>query len=232
MTLQDLERYLFPVHREGWKFITLFVIGTLLLFLVNDFLGVIGVVLTVWCVFFFRDPVRQVPDRFGLLISPADGIVEMIAMATPPAELGLEPKERLRISIFMSPFNVHVNRAPIASTIGKIAYHPGAFFNAALDKASEQNERNSLQFIMEDGRDIIVVQIAGFIARRILCWSREGQALSVGERFGMIRFGSRVDVYLPDGAHPLVTTGQTMVAGETVLADLTSVEEPRSSTAR
>lgn len=231
MQLKDFERYLFPIHREGWKFIALFALGTALLFAIADFLGVVGLILTAWCAYFFRDPVRQVPQRAGLLISPADGVVEMITQAVPPAELGLEPKERLRISIFMSPFNVHVNRAPIASKIAKIAYHPGAFLNAAFDKASELNERNSVQFIMEDGRDIVVVQIAGFIARRILCWSKEGQDLTAGERFGMIRFGSRVDVYLPDGVNPLVTVGQTTLAGETVLADFTSVEETRTSAA-
>jgi len=175
--------------------------------------------LTVWCALFFRDPVRVTPVREGLVVSPADGRVSLISMVMPPAELGLGDKPLLRISVFMSVFNCHVNRSPVAGRIDRIAYRPGAFINAELDKASEDNERNSLVISTPDGR-IGVVQIAGLVARRIVSFVREGQSLGAGERFGLIRFGSRLDVYLPEGTKALVAVGQTAVAGETVLADL------------
>ena len=183
-------------------------------------LGWIGVGLTVWCYYFFRDPERVTPDRPGLVVSPADGIVSLIEPAVPPAELGMADMPLTRVSVFMSVFNCHVNRSPVAGEVTAISYRPGKFFNASLDKASADNERNSLRIRMADGRDLAVVQIAGLVARRILCFVKPGDRLGTGERFGLIRFGSRLDVYLPPGVEPLVRVGQTMVAGETVLADL------------
>lgn len=216
-----------PIHREGVKFISIFAGVTVLLFLLWQPLGWIGVGLTVWCYYFFRDPERQTPAREGLLVTPADGVISLIEPAVPPAELEMGAQPLTRVSVFMNVFNCHVNRAPIGGRIAKIAYRPGKFLNASLDKASEHNERNSLAIEMEDGRKIAVVQIAGLVARRILCEVSEGEVLETGERFGMIRFGSRVDVYLPEGVEPLVALGQTMISGETVIADLTSAEPRR-----
>ncbi|MGO4714424.1 phosphatidylserine decarboxylase [Bradyrhizobium sp. 2TAF24] len=207
-----------PIHPEGYPFIGGFALVSLLLFWLWSPLGWIGVGLTVWCALFFRDPVRVTPVREGLVVSPADGRVSMIAQVVPPAELGLGDKPLLRVSVFMSVFNCHVNRSPVAGRIERIAYRPGKFINAELDKASEDNERNSLVISTPDGR-IGVTQIAGLVARRIVSFVREGQTLSAGERFGLIRFGSRLDVYLPEGAKVLVSEGQTAIAGETVLAD-------------
>lgn len=215
-----LNSVLFPVHKEGLKFIPLFAVIAVILLFVSKILGLIGVVLTIWCYYFFRDPERQVPQNDSLLISPADGIVSFVGLAVPPPEMELTNAPLMRISVFMSVFNCHVNRTPIAGKVEKIAYHAGAFFNATLDKASELNERNSLRIAMPNGQKIGVVQIAGLVARRILCEVKEGQELKTGERIGIIRFGSRVDIYLPDGIEPLVTKGQTMVAGETVIANL------------
>ena len=209
-----------PVHREGYPFIGIFAAVTLVLFLIWQPLGWIGVILTIWCYFFFRDPPRYTPQRDGLIVSPADGIISLIEPAAPPAELGLGTLPLTRVSVFMNVFDCHVNRLPIAGTVTAVSYRPGKFFNAVLDKASEDNERNSVAVQMADGRHIAVVQIAGLVARRIVCDVKPGAVLETGERFGMIRFGSRLDVYLPDGVQPLVSLGQTMVAGETVLADL------------
>ncbi len=207
-----------PVHPEGYPFIGGFALATLILFWLWAPLGWIGVVLTIWCALFFRDPVRVTPVREGLVVAPADGRVSMVMPVVPPAELGLGDKPLPRISIFMSVFNCHVNRAPVSGRIERIAYRPGKFVNAELDKASEDNERNSLVIVTPEGR-IGVIQIAGLVARRIVSFVREGQVIGVGERFGLIRFGSRLDVFLPEGARPLVAVGQTAVAGETVLAD-------------
>ncbi|MGO1117099.1 phosphatidylserine decarboxylase [Rhodovibrionaceae bacterium A322] len=215
-----------PIHKEGKRFVGIFAVIALLLFLLWEPLGWIGLGLTVWCYYFFRNPLRVTPTREGLIISPADGKICMVQPAAPPPELGLGDKEMMRISIFMNVFNVHVNRLPIAGKVTKIAYHPGQFLNASLDKASDLNERNSLIVEMKDGRQLAVTQIAGLVARRILCEVKEGQELATGEHYGLIRFGSRLDVYLPDGVEPQVMLGQTMVAGETVLADLNS-DEPR-----
>ena len=176
--------------------------------------------MSVWCYYFFRDHERVTPDRPGLVISPADGVVSLIEPAIPPRELGLPEEALTRVSVFMSVFNCHVNRAPVAGKVEKIAYRPGKFLNASLDKASEDNERNSLVIRMEDGRSLTVTQIAGLVARRIVSFTQEGAVLDRGERFGLIRFGSRLDIYLPDGVEPLVEIGQTMIAGETVIADL------------
>ena len=215
-----------PIHKEGIKFIAIFAAVTLVLFLIWQPLGWVGLGLTVWCYYFFRDPVRHVPAREGLLVSPADGVISLIEPAVPPAELGMGETALTRVSVFMNVFNCHVNRAPIGGQIVRIAYRPGKFLNASLDKASEDNERNGMVLEMADGRQIGVVQIAGLVARRILCEVQEGAVLSTGERFGLIRFGSRVDVYLPDGVEPMVALGQVMISGETVIADLAS-SEPR-----
>lgn len=216
------DTFIKPMHPEGRRFVAIFAAVTLALFLVSDILGWIGVGLTVWCYYFFRDPERVTPTRPGLVISPADGVVSLIEPAVPPTELGMPDAPLTRISVFMSVFNCHVNRSPIAGEILSVAYRPGKFFNASLDKASADNERNSLRIRMEDGRELAVVQIAGLVARRIVCFIKPGVQMQTGERFGLIRFGSRLDVYLPDGVEPMVSLGQTMIAGETVLADLTA----------
>jgi len=207
-----------PIHPEGYPFIGIFALASLILFWVWSPLGWIGVLLTVWCALFFRDPVRVTPIRDGIVVAPADGRISMVAQVIPPAELGLGDKPLPRISIFMSVFNCHVNRSPVAGRIERISYRPGKFINAELDKASEDNERNSLVISTPAGR-IGVIQIAGLVARRIVSFVQEGQTLGAGERFGLIRFGSRLDVFLPDGAKALVSEGQTAIAGETVLAD-------------
>ena len=207
-----------PIHPEGYPFIGGFALASLVLFWIWTPLGWIGTVLTVWCALFFRDPVRVTPAREGLVVAPADGRISMISQALPPAELGLGDRPLPRISIFMSVFNCHVNRAPISGRIDRIAYRPGTFINAELDKASEDNERNSLVISSALGR-IGVIQIAGLVARRIVSFVREGQTIGIGERFGLIRFGSRLDVFLPEGTKPLVAEGQTAIAGETILAD-------------
>jgi phosphatidylserine decarboxylase len=221
-----------PIHREGWRFIPIFAVVAVVLFFVWQPLGWVGLGLTIWCYYFFRDPKRVTPTREGLIISPADGVISLLEPAVPPAELGLGPKPMMRVSVFMNVFNCHVNRLPITGVVSKIAYRPGKFLNASLDKASVDNERNALVVRMEDGRDLAVVQIAGLVARRIVCEVPEGAHLQTGERFGMIRFGSRLDVYLPEGVEPLVCLGQTMIAGETVLADIFSTETPRSGRTR
>ena len=180
----------------------------------------LGLAFTLFCLFFFRDPQRVPPGRPGLVLAPADGRVVSVAPAIPPVELGLGTEPRWRVSIFLSVLNVHVNRVPAEGTVTRIAYHAGSFLSASLDKASEENERNAMALRLPDGRTIAVVQIAGLIARRILCTVREGDAVRAGERFGLIRFGSRTDLYLPEGVQPLVLDGQTMVGGETVIAAL------------
>jgi phosphatidylserine decarboxylase len=210
-----------PIHPEGYPFIGGFALASLILFWIWVPLGWIGTVLTVWCALFFRDPLRVTPLREGLVMAPADGRVSMVTPVLPPAELGLGDRPLMRISIFMSVFNCHVNRSPVPGRIERIAYRPGKFINAELDKASEDNERNGLVIASANGR-FGVVQIAGLVARRIVSFVREGQLIGAGERFGLIRFGSRVDVYLPEGATVLVSEGQTAIAGETVLADFQS----------
>ncbi len=230
MASQDqssFEQFLMPLHPEGWRFVALFAVVTLLLFWLWSPLGWIGVVLTVWCACFFRDPGRVTPSREGLVISPADGVVSMIAQVPAPPELNMGDAAMTRISVFMNVFNVHVNRIPISGTIVDKAYIPGQFLNASLDKASVFNERNAVRLKMTDGRDIAFVQIAGLVARRIRCDVERNDAVRTGERFGLIRFGSRVDVYLPSDVAPLVIVGQTTVAGETVLADLVGAEPAR-----
>ncbi|MTJ05327.1 MAG: phosphatidylserine decarboxylase [Sediminimonas qiaohouensis] len=214
------DTFIKPMHPEGRRFVAIFAAIAVVLFLIWEPLGWLGVGATVWCYYFFRDPVRATPTEDGLIVSPADGVVSLIEPAVPPAELGLGPEALTRVSVFMNVFNCHVNRAPVEGTVTAVSYRPGKFLNASLDKASTDNERNSLAIQMADGRHIAVVQIAGLVARRIMCWTDKGAHLRTGERFGLIRFGSRLDVYLPDGVAPLVAVGQTMIAGETVLADL------------
>ncbi|WP_290438703.1 phosphatidylserine decarboxylase [Rhodobacter sp. 24-YEA-8] len=223
--MRMIDTFVKPMHREGIPFVAIFALVTLVLFFIWEPLGWIGVGLTVWCYYFFRDPKRAVPENKGLLVSPADGVVSMITPAVPPVELGLGNEPLTRVSVFMSVFNCHVNRAPISGKVTAVAYRPGKFFNASLDKASVDNERNALAIQLEDGRHIAVVQIAGLVARRIVCWTKPGDSLRTGERFGLIRFGSRLDVYLPEGVEPQVALGQTAVAGETVIA-LIGTEAP------
>lgn len=228
MSVSMLSTFIKPMHREGRKFVAIAAAIALVLFVIWEPLGWVGVALTIWVYYFFRDPVRVTPTRAGLIVSPADGVVSLLEPAVPPAELNIGSDPMTRISVFMNVFNCHVNRAPIGGRITAVAYRPGKFFNASLDKASVDNERNGLAIEMADGRLLGVVQIAGLVARRILCEVQPGQVLQTGDRFGLIRFGSRLDVYLPQGVAPQVVIGQTMIAGETVLADLDSTEPARA----
>jgi phosphatidylserine decarboxylase len=230
MSLADtITSTLVPVHREGYKFIAIFLAVTLLMFWLGaDTLGWIGVIASLWCAYFFRDPERVTPSRTGLVISPADGRVSLIVQVVPPPELNLPREPMTRVSVFMNVFDVHVNRSPVDGQIVHLAYVPGAFLNADLDKASEDNERQALTLELADGKRIGVVQIAGLVARRIVKFVDDGDRLAAGQRFGLIRFGSRVDVYLPLGINPLVCTGQRAIAGETIIADLSSAEPARS----
>ena len=218
MSLVDTVRNaLVPVHREGYPFIAGFAAVTLVLGYFSTHLFWIGLILTAWCAYFFRDPIRVTPMDDRLVVSPADGVVSAVGPAVPPRELGLGPAEMTRISVFMNVFSCHVNRSPVRGRITKIEHRPGKFLNAELDKASQENERNGLVIDSPNGV-IATVQIAGLVARRIVCWAQAGGNIAVGERFGLIRFGSRVDVFLPLTATPHVAVGQTAVAGETVLA--------------
>ena len=217
--VDSIRRQLTPIHPEGYIFIAGFIVATLILGWLWAPLGWIGLIATAWCVYFFRDPARVTPLRTDLVVSPADGVVSFCDYAVPPPEIGLGGLPLLRVSIFMSVFDCHVNRAPVEGRVTRIAYHPGAFLSADLDKASEENERNGLVIETAAG-DFGVVQIAGMIARRIVCFTHEGARLVAGERFGLIRFGSRVDVYLPQGARPIVGVNSRAVAGETVIAEL------------
>src|SRR5262245_59279714 len=217
--LGSISRQIVPVHREGLPFIGIFALVSLVLFWVWTPLGWIGTAFTVWCGVFFRDPNRVTPVRDGIVVAPADGRISKIINAAPPPELNLGDRPVPRVSIFMNVFNCHINSSPVTGRIEKIEYKPGTFINADLDKASENNERNSFAISTGTTR-IVVVQIAWLIARRIVCFVRQGASVRAGERIGMIRFGSRVDVYLPEGVRPLIAEGQTAVAGETVIADL------------
>jgi phosphatidylserine decarboxylase len=223
-----LRTFVKPMHPEGRRFVAIFAAIAGGLFLVSNILGWIAVVLTIWCYYFFRDPERVSPQGSNLILSPADGIVSLIEQAVPPAELGTSSEPLTRVSVFMNVFNCHVNRTPIQGTVRNVAYRPGKFFNASLDKASADNERNSLLIEMPDGRELAVVQIAGLVARRIVCFTKAGSFLQTGERFGLIRFGSRLDVYLPNGVLPAVQVGQTMIAGETILAHLNDTPKPKA----
>ncbi len=221
-----------PIHKEGYFFAGIFGVIALILWMISSFFGWIGLILTVWCLYFFRNPERVTPVREGLIISPADGIVQLITEVIPPKEMKLGLEKRTRISIFMDVFNVHVNRIPIDGVVKTIYYHKGKFLNASLEKSSEYNERQLFVVETKEKQKIGFIQIAGLIARRIRCDIKEGQSVKAGERFGLIRFGSRVDVFLPKGAEPLVIEGQKTVAGETVLADLHSKEKLRKGKIR
>lgn len=220
------------IRPEGGPFILGFAVVAILLAFVAQGLGWIGLILTAWCVYFFRDPDRVTPVDRGLVISPADGIVQAVIEAPPPAELGMADAPLKRISIFMNVFDCHVNRSPVDGTVVMFSYRAGEFLNASLDKASEKNERRALRLRMADGRELAVVQIAGLVARRIVCWTFEGQTLAAGQRYGMIRFGSRVDVYLPEGSRVLVAPGQRATGGETVIAELGNTAPDRTAEVR
>jgi phosphatidylserine decarboxylase len=219
MSLVDtISNTMVPVHKEGYKFVLAFLAGSLVLGWIWDPLFWVGLLLTAWCAYFFRDPERLTPLDDDLVISPADGRVSAIAQMAPPRELDLGEDEMLRISVFMNVFNCHINRAPVSGNVTQAVYKSGSFLNAELDKASEENERNGL--VIEGAHGPIgVVQIAGLVARRIICWKTPHDQVDAGERFGLIRFGSRLDVFLPLSATPRVSVGQTAIAGETVLAD-------------
>ncbi|POF28836.1 phosphatidylserine decarboxylase [Roseibium marinum] len=223
--VDSVTKAMVPIHREGWPFIAIALVATLVIGWFIDPLFWIGLIFTGWVCYFFRDPRRVTPVGDSLVISPADGVVSHVGLARPPVELELGNEPLMRVSIFMNVFNCHVNRAPFGGRITRVAYRAGKFLNADLDKASEDNERNGLVIEAGDTR-IGVVQIAGLVARRIVCFVREGETISTGDRFGLIRFGSRLDVYFPVGTVPKVAFGQTMIAGETILADLTQPQAP------
>jgi phosphatidylserine decarboxylase len=224
MSLVDtIKNTLVPIHREGYPFIAGFAVVTLVLGYFSSILFWIGLILTAWCIYFFRDPERVTPVDDRLVVSPADGIVSAVGPAVPPRELGLGSAEMTRISVFMNVFSCHVNRAPVRGRVSRIEHRPGAFLNAELDKASTENERNGLVIDSPNGT-VVAVQIAGLVARRIVCWADAGSNIGVGERFGLFRFGSRVDVYLPAGAAPRVAIGQTAGGGETVIAEFGGAE--------
>jgi phosphatidylserine decarboxylase len=224
--LASVRRLFVPIRKEGYPFIAIAAIAALLLGQLWEPLGWLFVIIALWVCYFFRDPERVTPVRDGLVVSPADGRVSMITTLVPPAELELPAEPMQRVSVFMNVFDCHVNRSPVAGRIVQILYTPGLFLNAELDKASEDNERNAL-VIQAGATRIGVVQIAGLVARRIVGFVQTGDELGAGERFGLIRFGSRVDVYLPASAQILVGVGQVAIAGETVLADLRAQEAPR-----
>jgi phosphatidylserine decarboxylase len=217
--VDSIRRSLAPIHPEGYLFVGGFAVATLLAWWIWSPLGWLGLIATLWCLYFFRDPPRVTPISEELVIAPADGIVSFAGLAAPPPELGLGMTPLPRVSIFMSVLDCHINRAPVEGRVERIVYHPGLFLSADLDKASEDNERNSIVIASPSGR-FGVVQIAGLIARRIVCFTHEGAKLAAGERIGLIRFGSRVDVYLPPPAQIVVGVDSRAVAGETVVAQL------------
>jgi phosphatidylserine decarboxylase len=224
--IESVRRQLVPIHPQGYIFIAAFAVATLFLAWVWAPLGWLAFVATLWCVYFFRDPARVTPLAADLVIAPADGVISFVGLATPPPELGLGAAPLQRLSVFMSVFDCHVNRAPVEGRVRRVVYHPGAFLSADLDKASEANERNGV--VIENAAGSFgVVQIAGLVARRIVCFTQEGAHLAAGDRFGLIRFGSRVDVYLPEGARIAVGVGARSVAGETVLAEFGRAGPPR-----
>lgn len=222
-----------PIHKEGRVFVFAFGLITVVFLLAGwDPLFWIGVVLTTWCAYFFRDPDRVTPDKEGLIISPADGVVQSVKKSVPPTELDMGSEECTRISIFMNVFDVHVNRVPVDGKIVRQAYTTGKFVNASLEKACEDNERHAILMETSSGNNIAFVQIAGLVARRILCWVNDGDEMKAGQRFGLIRFGSRVDVYLPKGVNSLVAVGQRAIAGETVIANEKGREKQRDGEIR
>jgi len=218
--INSIRSQLAPIHPQGYPFIGGFALASLIMFWLWSPLGWLGTVATLWCTYFFRDPERVTPMRAGILVAPADGRVSRVADALPPKELELGERPLMRISIFMSVFDCHINRSPLAGRVERVVYKEGAFISADLDKASESNERNAFVIAAANGARIAVVQIAGLVARRIVPFVETGDKIVAGQRIGMIRFGSRVDVYLPVGARVLVAEGQTAIAGETILAEL------------
>jgi phosphatidylserine decarboxylase len=230
--INSIRSQLSPIHPEGYPFIGVFALIAIVFLWLWPPLGWIAVIATAWCAYYFRDPPRVTPVRDGILVAPADGMVSRVADAVPPAELDLGVRPLPRISIFMSVFNCHVNRSPLAGRVERIVYRKGAFVSADLDKASDSNERNMFVITAMNGVRIGVIQIAGLVARRIVPFVHEGDQVAPGQRIGMIRFGSRVDVYLPEGVHPLVAEGQTALAGETILADLRISDPGRAFTVR
>lgn len=223
--IDSVKNTLVPVHREGYPFIAAFFVGSFVIGWLAEPLFWVGIVLTLWCAYFFRDPQRSTPQDDDLVISPADGKVSAVQLVVPPAELDLGSEPLLRVSVFMNVFNCHVNRAPVRGSVVSVQRKDGLFLNAELDKASTDNERNSIVIDSRHGK-VGVVQIAGLVARRIVCWVHPSEPLDAGERFGLIRFGSRLDVYLPAGAQPRVSVGQTAIAGETVIAEFGSAKGP------
>jgi phosphatidylserine decarboxylase len=222
-----LRQVLAPIHPDGWRFIAIGVALTVVIYWFLPPLGWAGVVATLWCAYFFRDPWRVTPTRDGLVVAAADGLVVSIAEAVPPRELEMGDRPMLRIGVFLNVLDVHVNRMPMGGKVRKLAYHKGRFVSANLDKASEENERMAIRLATREGPDIAVVQVAGLVARRIICHLYEGQEVAAGQRFGLIRFGSRTDVYLPLDWTPLVIVGQRTYGGETVIADARAQERPR-----
>ena len=216
----DVRSVLSPPHRAGLPFIAIGLVVAFIGIFVSKWIAVLGLAFAVFCLYFFRNPERVVPSRPGAIVAPADGRVVLVGPAIPPEELGLGTEPRWRVAIFLSVLNVHINRVPFSGVVTRIAYHHGAFVSASTDKASVSNERNALAIELSDGRTLAVVQIAGLIARRIICSVREGDVVETGSRFGLIRFGSRTDLYLPEGVKPLVSPGQSMIGGETVIAEL------------
>ena len=229
MSIYDsIRKQLVPIHPEGYPFVGGFAFASIVLFWLWTPLGWVATLLTLWCAYFFRDPPRVTPVRDGIMVAPADGRISQVANAVPPKELGLGERAMPRISIFMSVFDCHINRSPVAGRIERIVYRAGKFLSADLNKASEDNERNAFVITTSAGQRLAVIQIAGLVARRIVSFARDGEAVGAGQRIGMIRFGSRVDVYLPEGVLALVAEGQTAIAGETVLADLKAAEAGRT----
>src|SRR6202034_1434978 len=229
MSVYDsIRKQLTPIHPVGYPFIGGFALASLILFWLWSPLGWLATGATLWCAYFFRDPSRNTPVREGVVVAPADGRVSRLANAVPPKEFDLGVRPLPRISIFMSVFDCHVNRSPVGGRIERMVYRAGKFLSADLDKASEDNERNAFVIASDGGARIAAIQIAGLVARRIVPFAREGETVGAGQRIGMIRFGSRVDVYLPEGTGVLVAEGQTAIAGETVLADLKAAEAGRT----
>ena len=219
--LDALKLVLFPIHKEGHKFILIFALATIILALVSTKLGLIGLVLTLWCIFFFRDPARVIPVEEGVIVSPADGVVTRVEYSvSAPEDLGYGNQKFNKISVFLNVFNVHVNRVPASGKVVKVNYKPGKFLSANVDEASQENERNSVVVKMPNDQEIIFVQVAGLVARRIVSDLQENQEVTIGDRYGIIRFGSRADIYLPEDVAIKSLVGQTMIGGETIIAKL------------